>query len=330
MAPPWELTMVEWTVDMANAGLISQEDTYTGCLPTPPSPMTGTEFKDNFLKKPVGERKAYVLQLLKEGYIPDFLRDPVKVTKIVDGHTVTYYAMPDMLAIGTDGDYVPIPLSADMVQAIALEYNMVPPTARMVEQIRGDAVQVPFRMEPLQDNPNTPQFDGITLSMYRSDADAQAYFQHCKNAQQDFSTAFWKDVTGSTDPSLPLIQHSDDAAAGGAAVGSMKEFVITNSLTQAADQSVWKKDSTPDKIGMYHPDVQHDRGSGMGVPLDHDQYYSDYSQGLRLVSPVVEVDGKLMGIGDVLSDPDLNTVLSGEGQMDPKHPYLVHAERDHL
>jgi hypothetical protein len=64
------------------------------------------------------------------------------------------------------------------------------------------------------------------------------------------------------------------------------------------------------------------------VPLDHDQYYSDYSQGLRLVGAMVEVDGKQMHVSEVLTDSQLHVLLSDEGQMDAKNPYIVHAERD--
>jgi hypothetical protein len=104
----------------------------------------------------------------------------------------------------------------------------------------------------------------------------------------------------------------------------MKEFVMmpAETLTSASDLDPAKGDTNPDTIGMYHRTVQNDRGPGKGVPLDHNEQYFDYSQGLRTVSSIVTVDGKPMHISDVLKDPRLHTLLSGEGQMD--NPALHH------
>lgn len=208
MSPPWELPLLDFMVKDYTAIM---GEVYKGHIETPANPISGTEFIANLKAKPAGERQEYVVQLLKEGHIPDFLREPLKVTKSVNGHTITYYTMPNVLAIGTNDDYVPVPMSAEMVREVALAYEMVPPTAKMVEQIREDSIDVTFRQAPLIDDPKTPKHDGITLNPYRSAADAETYFQHWKKVEQDFSNAAYQDLTGApAGPGDALIRHSDD------------------------------------------------------------------------------------------------------------------------
>lgn len=45
----------------------------------------------------------------------------------------------------------------------------------------------------------------------------------------------------------------------------------------------------------------------------HGATYADYSHGLRLVSDLVWIDGRPRSIYDVLQDPSVAPVLSGEG-----------------
>jgi hypothetical protein len=88
---------------------------------------------------------------------------------------------------------------------------------------------------------------------------------------------------------------------GALVAGDKKDVVITNRLTRA-----------PDRIAIYgwqQPD---------GIPIQplstvHGAGYADYSHGIRLVSDVVLIDGKIRSIYDVLQDPQLASVLSEEG-----------------
>lgn len=58
--------------------------------------------------------------------------------------------MPDYVAIGTNEDYVRVPLSAAAAQAIASHYNCVLPTTQMVDDIYQNAQTklAPSTMEP--------------------------------------------------------------------------------------------------------------------------------------------------------------------------------------
>jgi hypothetical protein len=264
-----------------------------------------------------------LVQLLKDGHVPDFMRNLSTVEfKVADAkgivHTVKYQVTPDYLAVGTNEDYVFVPMSSQMAQEVAVAWGMSPPTAQMVDQLSTRGVQVQFRND-----------NGTAGFMpYNSAAGIDAYAARNKQvAGEDYTAGYWNTTGLAPDPNL-VMTHGE--LGGGPVGGHMKDFVMTESVTTAGDRAVQQGDTTPDKIGLYLPGIQNERGPGKGVPADHDQYYADYSQGLRLVSPMVEVDGTPVHIQEVLAgapgaNEHLYPLLSGEGAMDAP---ALHAERD--
>jgi hypothetical protein len=90
------------------------------------------------------ERARAVLRELKSGNIPDFLRHLVPITvkaTDVDGreHTAVYQVMPDYLAIGSDGDFVRVPMNPHTAQAFCDAFGFVLPTPKMVDDIWREA-----------------------------------------------------------------------------------------------------------------------------------------------------------------------------------------------
>lgn len=88
---------------------------------------------------------------------------------------------------------------------------------------------------------------------------------------------------------------------GALTAGHKKDVVLTNRLL-----------AQPGRVAIYgwHRAV--------GAPIQplslvHERSYSDYSHGVRLVHPVATVDGQDVLLGDVLRDPALARLLSGEG-----------------
>ena len=87
-----------------------------------------------------GEREAAVRRELLAGNIPSFLRAlrPVEVTaRGADSvaHTIVYEVMPDYLAIGSDDDFVRMPMTPQTAQAFCDAYGFVLPTRKMVNDI---------------------------------------------------------------------------------------------------------------------------------------------------------------------------------------------------
>jgi len=101
------------------------------------------------------KRDDVVLREILRGNMPGFLRNlvPVRVTgRAGDGRNVeiTLCVTPDYLALGSDRDYVRVPLGLRAATRIGDEFNMLLPTPRMVDLIyRAAALRLaPRPMEP--------------------------------------------------------------------------------------------------------------------------------------------------------------------------------------
>lgn len=100
-------------------------------------------------------RDNAVAQAVIAGNLPDFLRQLVPVTVTgtgADGRTarITLCVMPDYLALGSDSDFVRVPLGLPAASLIAERFDMVLPTTRMVDAIHAQAA---VRLRP---SPMTP------------------------------------------------------------------------------------------------------------------------------------------------------------------------------
>jgi len=97
---------------------------------------TGSAFIEAIRNTPHSqEREDAIYQQIISGNFPNFLRNFVPITVSKNDITLTYYVMPDYLAIGSDTDYVRMPMSPLTAQKIATKFNCVLPTAKMVDQI---------------------------------------------------------------------------------------------------------------------------------------------------------------------------------------------------
>lgn len=117
----------------------------------PADAFTGSEFARRTTGFMGSRRQAAALRELRRGNFPDFLRDlkPVKVADATaDGRpaTVTFFVMPDYLAIGSEQDFLRIPLTRPSAVAIAREFGFVLPTRKMVDLIYE---QADLQLEPI-------------------------------------------------------------------------------------------------------------------------------------------------------------------------------------
>jgi hypothetical protein len=108
--------------------------------PRPVGAPGGAEFMQSLTGLDRDAREAAVLRQLKSGNIPDFLRQLVPITVTAtdsDGHkhTAVYQVMPDYLAIGSDRDFVRVPMNPHTAQAFCDAFGFVLPTPKMVDDI---------------------------------------------------------------------------------------------------------------------------------------------------------------------------------------------------
>jgi hypothetical protein len=104
-----------------------------------------------------GQREHAVLTQLLEGNFPNFLRHlvPVELKSPRDGAkaiTATVYVMPEYLAIGSDKDYLRIPMNLYTAIKIATQFGCVLPTRKMVDAIYQQSA-FHFAPEPMTAGP---------------------------------------------------------------------------------------------------------------------------------------------------------------------------------
>ena len=101
---------------------------------------TGSQFAGSIAKMDAHQREQAVLSEILAGDLPDFLRKLVPVeleTKLANGRTVTatIFVMPDYLAIGSDSDFLRMPMNLHSATAIAQRFGFVLPTRKIVDAI---------------------------------------------------------------------------------------------------------------------------------------------------------------------------------------------------
>ncbi|PTW49844.1 hypothetical protein [Rhodovulum kholense] len=97
-----------------------------------------------------GDRDSLIVQQALAGNIPHFLREltPVKVSGTLSGGgraDVTICVTPDYLALGSDADFVRVPMGLPAAARIADRFGFLLPTTRMVDAIYS---QAGLRLDP--------------------------------------------------------------------------------------------------------------------------------------------------------------------------------------
>lgn len=233
--------------------------------------LTGSQFLTLVSKMNEHQREQVILDQLLEGNLPGFLRKlkPVTLKHQCDsGRLVcaTIFVTPDYLAIGSESDFIRIPMNYHTASVVATNFGFILPTPRMVDAIYEQSAYH-FTPQPMTPGP------------------------------QMRSTAYYK----KHNRMIMQQRLSHGIPLGELVSGHKKDVVITNRLTREQGRIAI--------YGWHQP---------TGIPIQplstvHGAGYADYSHGIRLVSDVVLIDGKMCSVYDVLQDPELAAVLTGEG-----------------
>jgi hypothetical protein len=113
--------------------------------------MTGTDFFKTVAAWKWAARDSLAIKEILSGNIPSFLKKFVAIdAEIKDStgftHHAIFYAAPDYLSVGSDGDWARIPLTAMAAQKIADSFNCFLPTRRMVDLIY---INAKVKLEPV-------------------------------------------------------------------------------------------------------------------------------------------------------------------------------------
>lgn len=119
--------------------------------PRPVDAMDGRAFMLSVADLPKAEREAAIKTELLRGNVPDFFRKFVAIhtrSKIADDSEVsaTFEVSPDYLSVGSDNDYVRVPITPMTAQAVADAFGCTLPTCKMVDDIY---IQAPIKLAPL-------------------------------------------------------------------------------------------------------------------------------------------------------------------------------------
>ena len=119
--------------------------------------ITGSEFADHVSRMDEQEREQAILDQLLQGNLPEFLRSlkPVCLQcQFHDGSTLTgtVFVMPDYLAIGSNDDFLRIPMNLHTATAIASQFGFILPTPKIVDAIY-DQSAYHFKPQPMVPGP---------------------------------------------------------------------------------------------------------------------------------------------------------------------------------
>jgi hypothetical protein len=247
-------------------------ETLTANIPTRPSQaLTGSQFAELVAKMDRQQREQAIRDEILKGNVPQFLKKlaPVELHGQLAGGklvTATIFVMPDYLAIGSDEDFLRIPMNLYTAESVAGHLGFVLPTKRMVDAIYSQS-KFHFVPQPLPAGPQMTSTD---------------YYRMHNRMINDQA-------------------HAKGIPSGVLVSGDKKDVVISNRL--AVNKG---------RIAIYG----WQRSDGKPIqPLStvHGATYADYSHGIRLVSEMALIDGKLRPLAEVLKDSTLSRVLSDEG-----------------
>lgn len=129
--------------------------------------LTGSQFAESVAAMSREEREHAIRAQLLAGNMPGFLRQMVPIEmgyKTVSGVSVnaTIFVMPEYLSIGSDSDFLRIPMDLYTARAIADRFHCMLPTRRIVDAIYDQSPQH-FTPQPM---PAGPQM--TSTSYYRT------------------------------------------------------------------------------------------------------------------------------------------------------------------
>lgn len=244
--------------------------------------ITGSKLIEGLLCEPITKRENMIMQELKLGNIPDFLRvlKPIEVSyKEVskDKHEqmqMTIFVMPDYLAVGTDDDFVRVPLNLKSAVELTKRWNFVLPTPKIVDLIYMNAdCKIP--PHPLKPGPE------MTSPKYVKD--------HNQKVDQDTPRS---------------------ASKVSLKAGHKKDVVISNRLLEKKNRIAiygWHR--------LSGKPIQ-------PLSIVHNSEYADYSHGIRLVYNKVWIKDGWVPISQILGSKELAYTLSHEGPVTVNQPLI--------
>lgn len=105
--------------------------------------IEGSEFANQVLTLSITDREKAVVREILSGNVPSFARKlrPLKIKQTIQAksYELVFFTVCDYMAIGSDHDYLYIPMTPSTAQYLADKLNCSLPTKKMVDTIYADA-----------------------------------------------------------------------------------------------------------------------------------------------------------------------------------------------
>lgn len=271
--------------------------------------MKGSEFVQSILSLPLNGQQEPIYQAAVSG---SWVRWPMTLVVVQDkGHELGFVVADDYFAIGEGDDYVRVPMNPLTAQRIADKVGFLLPTARMVDLIwRGAPIKV--EPHPMQQELNQK---GVPTG--------NIFVGAGQKAGQSSTAGF------AAHNAFLETQFAPFGAQPGIRAGHKKDVILTNRLQGSATvtevSGPAKSVDASNQVAIYGWHRIKPAGDCSKFPtipglcpiqgrsIVHDNKYADYSHGIRMVSPLAMLDGQSVNLVDLLTSPELATILSDEG-----------------
>ena len=241
------------------------------------------------------DREERIVSEIVSGNVPDFLRRPAKVTfrpLAADKPSLEIRVLPDYVAIGTDDDFVTIPMLAATAQRVALGLDALLPTDKVVDAIF-QAAEAKVILEGQL---------GKGACQEHKMGSVACYSQYEKVLKVRRAEAGWR--------------------PGELAAGHKKDIIISPDIHRAL----------PPPHAPFLPVIIYGGWDGHAFiqtskPF-HDDAWVDYSHGVRLVDADAKLGDESWRLEDILASPEHHRLLTATPLLDPCYPLIPSTQRE--
>jgi hypothetical protein len=269
------------------------EDYGRDYFPRPARPAgapTGGAFAAKWManKEPAGvawaAREDAIAREITSGNVPSFIWGWKDVVARDRDPRAVYLVTPDVLAIGSDDDFVRMPMDAITAQRVADHHGCLLPTRKMVNQI--------FEQADAQLVAITKQYNWPAAK--RTDAEPD---RSIRGSVMAGYLAHHREIE------VKLAGHARTQLVA----GHKKEVIIGPRMEAHPDKLYFCGFHDPTRRGPNNPNGFIQMGSGPSV---HHARFADYAQGVRLVNPYMTIDGEPKLVAEVLKNRTLAPLIS--------------------
>lgn len=209
---PHTMSALDRALGLTGGGGSSGGGTTASGIPARPAgAITGSDFISQTWSLSRPDREAAILQEISAGNIPDFERTFHDVTVAwtdarLRPHVATFHVAPDYLAIGSNADFVRMPMNPLTAQKICDQFGCSLPTRKMVNAIWSAAT---VKLAPIPQTPGPQMMSNAYIDSHERKIEAEMAAQGA--APGPLTAGDKKDVVISN----RLIVHPDRVAIYG-------------------------------------------------------------------------------------------------------------------